>query len=39
VNPYGDGRTAARVNSILRSLPPAEDLLRKRFHLIEEHHG
>jgi UDP-hydrolysing UDP-N-acetyl-D-glucosamine 2-epimerase len=39
VNPYGDGRTAARVNSILRSLPPAQDLLRKRFHLIEEHHG
>jgi UDP-N-acetylglucosamine 2-epimerase (non-hydrolysing)/GDP/UDP-N,N'-diacetylbacillosamine 2-epimerase (hydrolysing) len=39
VNPYGDGRTAARVNSILRSLPPAQDLLRKRFHLLEERHG
>ena len=38
VNPYGDGWTAARVNAVLRDLPPAAELLQKRFHLIEEHH-
>ena len=30
-NPYGDGRTSARVLEIVRALPPPEDLLRKRF--------
>ncbi len=39
VNPYGDGRTTARINAVLRSLPPAQDLLRKQFHLIDDHHG
>lgn len=31
VNPYGDGRTAARVLSVLDGLPPREQLLRKRW--------
>ena len=35
VNPYGDGRSAARIVELLRVLPPAAELLKKRFHLIE----
>lgn len=34
-NPYGDGRSAGRILDVLRALPPAEKLLRKRFHLLE----
>jgi UDP-hydrolysing UDP-N-acetyl-D-glucosamine 2-epimerase len=36
VNPYGDGRASARIVAVLRALPPAADLVRKRFHLVEE---
>jgi UDP-hydrolysing UDP-N-acetyl-D-glucosamine 2-epimerase len=39
VNPYGDGRTSARVVAVLRELPSREELLRKQFHLLEVHHG
>lgn len=39
VNPYGDGRTSGRVIAVLKSLPPASELLKKRFHLLEERHG
>lgn len=35
VNPYGDGRSAARIVEVLRTLPPAAELLRKPFHLLE----
>lgn len=35
VNPYGDGRSSARILDVLRSLPPAAELLHKSFHLIE----
>jgi len=38
-NPYGDGQTAGRVIELLRSLPPASVLLKKRFHLIGEHNA
>lgn len=38
-NPYGDGHTAPRVMAVLRSLPPRDELLRKRFHLLEATHG
>lgn len=31
VNPYGDGRSAARIVDILRHAPPREALLHKRF--------
>ena len=31
-NPYGDGRSAARIVSALRALPPAAELLQKSFH-------
>jgi UDP-hydrolysing UDP-N-acetyl-D-glucosamine 2-epimerase len=34
VNPYGDGHSAPRIVNVLRSLPPAAALLRKRFHSI-----
>lgn len=34
VNPYGDGRSAARIVAALRALPPTAQLLRKPFHLI-----
>ncbi len=33
VNPYGDGRSAARIVDILRALPPTDQLLRKSFHI------
>lgn len=38
VNPYGDGRSARRIVDLLRSMPPAADLLRKPFHLLEAAH-
>ena len=38
VNPYGDGRSAKRIVDLLRSMPPAADLLRKPFHLLEAAH-
>lgn len=38
-NPYGDGHTAPRVTAVLRGLPPRDELLRKRFHLLGETHG
>lgn len=31
-NPYGDGHSASRIVALLRALPPAQRLLRKRFH-------
>ena len=34
VNPYGDGRSAARIVDILRRAPPRDVLLHKRFHEI-----
>ena len=34
VNPYGDGRSAARIVELLDQLPPAGELLKKPFHLI-----
>jgi UDP-hydrolysing UDP-N-acetyl-D-glucosamine 2-epimerase len=39
VNPYGDGRSAARIVELLRTLPPAPELLKKRFHMLEPAHG
>ena len=39
VNPYGDGRSAARIVDILRELPPASELLKKPFHLIGDDRG
>lgn len=38
-NPYGDGRSSPRIVEILRSAPPREVLLRKRFHDGESVHG
>lgn len=38
VNPYGDGCSARRIVDLLRDLPPAAELLKKRFHLIEAGH-
>jgi UDP-hydrolysing UDP-N-acetyl-D-glucosamine 2-epimerase len=35
VNPYGDGRAAGRIVEVLRKLPPATELLKKVFHLME----
>jgi UDP-hydrolysing UDP-N-acetyl-D-glucosamine 2-epimerase len=35
VNPYGDGRSAARIVAALRTLPPRDELLMKTFHLLE----
>lgn len=35
VNPYGDGESSTRIVEILRRLPPAEQLLKKRFHVVE----
>jgi UDP-hydrolysing UDP-N-acetyl-D-glucosamine 2-epimerase len=32
VNPYGDGQSAGRIIDVLRRLPPAAQLLKKRFH-------
>lgn len=38
VNPYGDGRAAERIVALLRDLPPAAQLLKKHFHLLETRH-
>jgi len=35
VNPYGDGRSSARIVAALLALPAKEAILKKRFHLIE----
>ncbi len=35
VNPYGDGHSAGRIVAALRAMPPAADLLKKTFHLLE----
>lgn len=35
VNPYGDGHSAPRIVEALLALPPREQLVKKRFHLIE----
>jgi UDP-N-acetylglucosamine 2-epimerase (non-hydrolysing)/GDP/UDP-N,N'-diacetylbacillosamine 2-epimerase (hydrolysing) len=35
VNPYGDGQTVARIITELRRVPPAAQLLKKRFHFVE----
>ncbi|AXE30451.1 UDP-N-acetylglucosamine 2-epimerase (hydrolyzing) [Chromobacterium phragmitis] len=34
-NPYGDGRSAARIVDALRAMPPAQSMLKKTFHMIE----
>ena len=34
-NPYGDGHVAQRIVSVLRDLPPAAELLKKHFYLME----
>jgi UDP-hydrolysing UDP-N-acetyl-D-glucosamine 2-epimerase len=34
VNPYGDGHSSERIVEILRTLPSATELIRKRFHMI-----
>ena len=39
VNPYGDGRSAARIVELLGHLPLAVELLKKPFHLIGDAHG
>jgi UDP-hydrolysing UDP-N-acetyl-D-glucosamine 2-epimerase len=39
VNPYGDGHAATRIVSSLRAMPPASELLKKPFHLLEPGHG
>jgi UDP-N-acetylglucosamine 2-epimerase (non-hydrolysing)/GDP/UDP-N,N'-diacetylbacillosamine 2-epimerase (hydrolysing) len=33
-NPYGDGHSSERIVKILRTLPPASELIGKRFHMI-----
>jgi UDP-hydrolysing UDP-N-acetyl-D-glucosamine 2-epimerase len=38
VNPYGDGDSARRIVDILRGMPPAHELLKKPFYLIETAH-
>lgn len=35
INPYGDGHSAQRIVDVLRSLPPAGELLHKSFCLLE----
>jgi UDP-N-acetylglucosamine 2-epimerase (non-hydrolysing)/GDP/UDP-N,N'-diacetylbacillosamine 2-epimerase (hydrolysing) len=35
VNPYGDGRSSARILEVLAALPERAELLRKPFHLLE----
>jgi len=35
VNPYGDGRSAARIVEILAALEAPSSLLRKRFHVVD----
>lgn len=39
VNPYGDGRSAARIVELLCSLPAAAELIKKSFHLLRPGHG
>jgi len=39
INPYGDGRSVPRILSILKSSPPRDVLLRKRFVDMEGRHG
>jgi UDP-N-acetylglucosamine 2-epimerase len=39
VNPYGDGHSAERIVDTLCQLPPAGELLKKRFHLIGGERG
>jgi UDP-N-acetylglucosamine 2-epimerase (non-hydrolysing)/GDP/UDP-N,N'-diacetylbacillosamine 2-epimerase (hydrolysing) len=38
-NPYGDGHATTKIVDVLRSLPPASDLLRKPFHMFEGARG
>lgn len=38
-NPYGDGRSAERIVALLQGLPPAAELLKKSFHLLEPERG
>lgn len=33
-NPYGDGHSSERIVNLLRTLPPATELIGKRFHMI-----
>ncbi len=39
VNPYGDGDSARRIVDVMRRLPAAATLLKKRFHWVEDTHG
>jgi len=39
VNPYGDGDSAQRIVAVLRELPPAATLLKKKFHAFGGHHA
>jgi len=39
MNPYGDGRSAQRIVAALINLPPAAELLKKPFHLMEGVHA
>jgi len=39
VNPYGDGHAAERIVAVLRQMPPADRLLKKKFHWLEAGHG
>ena len=39
INPYGDGHSAARIVKLLGELPPAQELLKKPFHLTGEANG
>jgi UDP-hydrolysing UDP-N-acetyl-D-glucosamine 2-epimerase len=36
VNPYGDGHASGRIVDALRDMPPAAQLLKKRFHFVQE---
>lgn len=38
-NPYGDGKSSQRIVDAIRSMPPAERLLKKSFHLIDTSHA
>jgi len=39
VNPYGDGDSARRIAAVLRELPPAATLLKKKFHAFGDDHA
>ena len=39
INPYGDGRSAARIVELLRALPTPAALLQKPFHLLGDARG